>query len=340
MGFEGSAAQLVGAVMLVAMIVYTLTGGADFGGGLWDLLARGSRAASQRAVIERAIAPIWEANHVWMVLVVVLLFVGFPLAFSTITTVLHIPLTLMLIGIVMRGAAFAFRNHEYQSDLAKRRWSHIFAFGSILTPIFLGVIVGAIASGSIRVDVVKHRVALDFLGPWLALFPWAVGALTLVLFAFLAAVYLTLEVDQPELAEDFRKRALASGIALVCFGIAVLLLAPHGAPIIARRAAESRWGFPVGASGALIAVAALWALWTRRYRLARPLAAGLAAVMLAGWGLAQFPNLVVPDLTIDNTAAAPYVLKLLLIVLLGAGVLLVPALIYLFVVFKSRRNDG
>jgi len=339
MGAELGLPEVVAGVIFAALLVYVCTGGADFGGGVWDLLASGPRRDLQRALIQQAIAPIWEANHVWMILVVVLLFVGFPLAFSTLSTVLHIPLALMLIGIVLRGTAFVFRNHEYQTKRAKRRWGQVFAIGSIITPVFLGIVVAAIASGQIRVAMPEGRVALDFIGAWTGPFPWTMGLLTLALFSFLAAVYLTLETEDRKLAGDFRLRALGSGVALLLLGSATLVVARRAAPELVRSASQSAWAWRFGIAGAGLWLTTGWALWTHRYRVARLVAVALAVVMLSGWGLAQFPYVVIPDLTIANTAAPSRVLQLLLLVLAIAGLVLIPALGYLFVVFKSRHQD-
>src|SRR5205823_13466381 len=144
-------AILAGAIA-ASLNVYALSAGADFGGGVWDLLATGARRDRQRALIADAIAPIWEANHVWLILVVVLLFTAFPPAFSRLMTVLHVPMTLMLFGIVLRGSAFTFRSYDSRRDSVQRRWGRIFAIASTATPVLLGCIVGAIAAGEVSTD--------------------------------------------------------------------------------------------------------------------------------------------------------------------------------------------
>ena len=143
-------AALLALAIVGALILYVLTGGADFGGGVWDLLARGPRATAQRALIDRAIAPVWEANHVWLILVVVLLFGAFPPAFSALATGLHLPLTALLVGIVFRGSAFVFRKYGGGGRAASRRWGVVFAVASLVTPICLGVTIGAVTAGAIR----------------------------------------------------------------------------------------------------------------------------------------------------------------------------------------------
>jgi cytochrome d ubiquinol oxidase subunit II len=219
---------LAGAVM-AALTLYALGGGADFGGGVWDLFARGPRAGRQRELITHAIGPIWEANHVWLILAVVLLFVCFPAAWAAISTALHVPLTVMLVGIVLRGSAFTFRSYGGADDQGERRWGRIFAVASIVTPVMLGTCVGAVAAGLVR--VVDGSVAGGFFA-WLRPFPLAVGLLTLALFAFLAAVYLTREASEEDLREDFRRRALAAGIVTGALAFLALGLARDAAPLL------------------------------------------------------------------------------------------------------------
>ncbi|MGH9969857.1 MAG: cytochrome d ubiquinol oxidase subunit II [Pyrinomonadaceae bacterium] len=325
---------LLAGAMLVSLTFYALLGGADYGGGVWDLFVRGPRANDQRALIAQAIGPIWEANHVWLILVIVILFTAFPPAFATIATALHIPLTLLLIGIVLRGSAFTFRTYDSQRDSVQRRWSRVFSIASIITPVLLGVIVGAIASGAIRIE--NGTVASGFVRPWLAPFPFAVGFFALSLFAFLAAVYLTLETTDRELQDDFRLRALVSGLAVGALALVVFLLAGSYAPKIRAGISASPWAIPLHIATALCAVGAFGALWRRKYRLARLCAAGQVTLILWGWALAQFPYIVAPDVTIYSAAAPPETLRLLLAALGAGALVLFPSFYYLFRVFKGQ----
>src|SRR6185436_14592217 len=206
---------LLAAAIGVALCLYFLFGGADFGGGVWDLLARGPRAADQRRAIAAAIGPVWEANHVWLILVIVLLFSGFPKAFAAISVALHVPLTLYLLGVVLRGSSFTFRALDTTGDRGQRRFGLVFSIASTISPLLLGTMVGALVSGEVRVRA--GIVTSSFFTPWLAPFPLAVGGFALALCAFLAATYLTVEVRHPALREDFRLRALAAGVAVGFF---------------------------------------------------------------------------------------------------------------------------
>jgi cytochrome d ubiquinol oxidase subunit II len=332
---------IIAGVMVASLVLYALLGGADYGGGVWDLFAFGRRAREQRALIADAIGPVWEANHVWLILVVVMLFTAFPPAFATIATALHIPITLMLIGIVLRGTAFTFRRYDVQRDDVQRRWSLVFSVASIITPILLGTILGAIASGTIRVE--NGSVASGFFRSWLAPFPLAVGLFALALFAFLAASYLTVEAEQREsgtasrkLEEDFRTRALIAGVAVGLLALIVFILAGTGAPTVRAGISRTWWALALHIITAIFATSAFVALWTRRYKLARICAAAQVTLILLGWALAQYPHLVEPDVTITSAAAPAITLELLLAALAAGALLLFPSYYYLLRVFKAE----
>ncbi|HEX5887418.1 MAG TPA: cytochrome d ubiquinol oxidase subunit II [Pyrinomonadaceae bacterium] len=320
---------IIGGVMVASLVLYALLGGADYGGGVWDLFAFGRRARDQRALIADAIGPVWEANHVWLILVIVILFTAFPPAFSVIATALHIPITLLLIGIVLRGTAFTFRSYDVQ-----RRWSLVFSIASIITPILLGVILGAIASGTIRVE--NGAVTSGFFNSWLAPFPFAVGFFALALFAFLAAVYLTVEAEPGDLQEDFRLRALIAGVAVGVLALTVFILAGTGAPTVRAGISRTWWALGLHLLTAIFAVGAFLTLWTRRYKLARVCAAAQVTLILLGWAFAQYPNLVEPDLSITSAAAPTITLQLLLAALAAGALLLFPSYYYLLRVFKAE----
>ncbi len=323
-------------VMGVALYLYFLFGGADFGGGVWDLAATGPRAADQRRAIESAIGPVWEANHVWLILVVVVLFTGFPTAFAAISVALHVPLTLFLIGVVLRGSAFAFRGLRATGRDVERRLGLVFSVASTIAPVLLGMVVGALVSGRIRVR--DGIVESGFFATWLAPFPLAVGLFALALCAFLAATYLTNEVTDPALREDFRRRALISGVAVGALALAAFLLAGNGAPRVREALAARRWSWPFHLATGTAAVITLVALARRRFRIARMAVAAQTAFILMGWALAQMPYLVVPELTLAGAAAQPRTQRLLLVVLAAGLPVLAPSLWLLFRVFKRESR--
>ena len=325
---------IIAGVMVGSLVLYALLGGADYGGGVWDLFALGKRAQQQRALIVEAIGPVWEANHVWIILVIVILFTAFPPAFAAIATALHIPITLLLIGIVLRGTAFTFRTYDVQRDDVQQRWSLLFSIASIITPVLLGIILGAIASGTIRVE--NGVVTSGFFNSWLAPFPIAVGFFALALFAFLAAVYLTLETRSRELQEDFRLRALIGGVLVGILALTVFILAGTGAPTVRAGISRSWWAVALHLLTAVFATGAFFTLWTRQYKLARVCAAAQVTLILLGWAFAQYPHLVEPDITIFSAAAPRITLQLLLGALALGAILLFPSYYYLFRIFKRE----
>ena len=327
---------IVAGFMFVALIFYAVSGGADFGGGMWDLLATGTRADAQRNAIDKAIAPIWEANHVWLILVIVILFTGFPPAFAAIMTALNIPFTLMLIGIVLRGSAFVFRKYDVKSEEVHRRWSTLFGAASFFTPFIQGVALGALSTGQIR--IVDGRVVSGFFAGWLTPFAFACGLFALALFAFLAATYLTVDPSTGrDVQNDFRLRALWSGFALAPIAFVVFITSKEGAPAMYH--GLTQWWAPllVGATLAF-AIAALTSLWLRRFALARIAAIAEVILILGGWSLSQYPNLITPDITIFNAAAPAITLRLLTYALAAGAVVLFPSLFFLFRIFKGKEN--
>jgi cytochrome d ubiquinol oxidase subunit II len=332
---EITPALLIAGGLFTALAAYLVMAGADFGGGVWDLFATGPRRKRQRALIADAIGPVWEANHVWLILAVVLLFVCFPSAFARLSVTLHIPLTLMLFGIVLRGSAFTFRSYDSQRDDVQRRWGLLFSWASLITPVLLGVVAGTVAAGAIPVRPSGTFVDA-YVRPWLQPFPLAIGALTLALCAYLAAVYLTVETDDPALQDDFRLRAFGAGVGVFVAAMVALILAWHRVPFVWHGLTASPWavGYQVVVAG--LALLTFTALWQRRFRLARVAAPIQAVLILSGWALCQFPFLLPPDLTIAAAAAPNVTLQLVLGALALGFVVLVPSLIYLFRVFKGR----
>lgn len=328
--------MLAAGVIVGALVLYALTGGADFGGGILDLTARGPRGRALRDLIARAIGPIWEANHVWLILVVVVLFVCFPRAFAVVMTALHIPLAVMLVGVVMRGSAFVFRGYDDPSELVARRWSLVFAASSLLTPLALGTTLGAVASGALRLDPATGRVLTDFVSAWLAPFPLAVGGLVTALFALLAATYLAMETEDPALREDLRRRGLGAGVLTGTFAFLSLALAAEGAPRVWAGLAGGPWSLPFQVVTGGVAVGALLALARRRWALARGLAAGQVVLVSLGWAASQWPMLVPPDLDIASAAAPPSVIVPVLWALGLGAIGLFPALFWLYRVFGKR----
>lgn len=320
--------------MLLALTAYSFLGAADFGGGVWDLLAGGPRATEHRRLISRAMGPVWEANHVWLIFFLVVLFSAFPPVFAALSVAMFLPFHLVLAGIVLRGAAFVFRSYAPYDSVASRVWASVFGAASIITPFLLGAALGAVSSGAIRVQggSVQANLAAALLGP----FPLLVGFLTLALGAYLAAVYLTVEAPAGEVREDFRRRALWAGGAVALLAALLLPVMQRAVPWLAGGLLHPQ-ALPLLLAGLLLTLAAAWALWLRRYYLARFASVAEVITLLWGWSLAQWPYLIYPDLTMLNSAAPPQILRFLLRLMPMGLVLLLPSLWLLFRVFKGEN---
>ena len=335
--------EVIAGIMALALNAYVLMGGADFGGGVWDLLARGPRRDAQRKLISDSLAPIWEANHVWLIVVVVVLFTGFPAAFHDLAIVLHIPLTLMLVGIVLRGSAFVFRSYGARNERHERTWGLVFAIASTITPVLLGMMVGALASGAVGQSI--RRIGSDpfatvFIHPWLGLFPLVTGLFTLALLAFLAAAYLAYAAHTVELQDDYRRKALTAAAVVFVTAAVSLAVSFREAPRLASTLMTSAVSIPLQVLTGLCAVAAIGALWARKFRMARIAAGAQVSCILWGWVWSHYPYIIPDTLTIREAAAPHVTLQLLLVGLIGGVSLLVPALWYLLRIFDAGGHGA
>jgi cytochrome d ubiquinol oxidase subunit II len=335
-------AEVVLGTAFVGLVAYALFGGADFGGGVWDLLAGGTeRGRRARDRIERSIGPVWEANHVWLIFVFVVLWTGFAGAFAAAVTTLYIPLTLAAFGIIARGAAFAYRKSV--GTLGMRRFfGAAFALSSLVTPFFFGAVVGGVASGRVPPGIA----AGDVLDSWVNPTSFLGGTLAVLVCAYLAAVFLCGDArrdGEHDLTEAFRRRALACAVLTGAVGLAGIAVLRADAPLLFDGLTGR--GLPAVVLSAVSGLAALGLLWTRRYTAARLTSALAVATVLVGWAMGQYPYLLAPSLTVDEAAAGRSTLLALLIALSAGAVLLVPALIYLYVLFQrpavtETHRDG
>ena len=323
----------VAAALFLGVIAYALFGGADFGSGFFDLTAGGDQSGSElRTLIDHSIGPVWEANHVWLIYVLVMWWTGFPEVFAAAMTTLIVPLFLALLGIVLRGAAFAFR--KYSATLRQARlYGVVFAGSSLITPFFLGAVAGSVASGRVPADG-----GGDVWGSWLNPTSLFGGVIAVGTCCFLAGVFLTADADRgghPELAEQLRRRTLVIGLLTGLVVFAALVPLERDAPTLAN-GLEGR-AAPLIIASALAGVATLVLLFRRRFAVARLTAVAAVGAVITGWGVAQYPWMLVDEVTIEGAAGAPATLVGLLVVVALAAVIVLPALVYLFWLTQSER---
>jgi cytochrome bd ubiquinol oxidase subunit II len=328
-----TAADAVLAILFAALTAYALLGGADFGGGFWDLFAgSGDRAMARRGLIQHTLGPIWEANHVWLIFVLVLLWSGFPSVFAAVASTAYIPLTLAALGIIGRGAGFAFRKVSTRYG-HQRLYGAAFAFSSVATPFFLGAVAGGIASGRIPPGIAGGNVLTSWLNPTSIV----TGALAVGAGAYLAAVFLTRDAQRhaPHLLPDFRRYATRAGIGVGVLAAAGLLVVRLDSPALST----ALWRGPALAV-ILISIASglasLALIYAGQYLAVRVTAGLAAAAVLWAWGIARYPVLLLPDATVDSAAANPAVLHALLVVTVVGAAILLPSLSWLFALFQRQ----
>jgi cytochrome d ubiquinol oxidase subunit II len=331
-----SKADVAAAILWVGATFYALFGGADFGGGFWDLIAGDAEKGERpRALIQRSLTPVWEANHVWLIFILVILWTAFPPAFSAIFSTLYVPIALAALGIVLRGAGFAFRK-SIEGLSARRAAGATFALSSVLTPFFMGIVVGAIASGNVPAEGNG-----DAFSSWLEPLPLLIGAMFVATGAYLAAVFLVGDArraGEEGLERYFARRALAAAAVAGVAAAAGLIELHAEARYVFDRLIDQ--GLPLVILSALCGLALLALLLRsmgRKHaymegdrpintRLLRPLAAGAVVSVVWGWGVAQFPYLLPTSLRIDQAAAPEPTLTIVFIVFAAAAVLVLPSL--------------
>ena len=319
------------AFILAGMTAYTVLAGADFGAGLWTLLAAGRspRAAAIRDHARHAMGPVWEANHVWLIFVLVVCWTGYPVAFGSITSTLAAPLLIAAIGIIFRGAAYALRGAAGPSRLAE----NLLGAGSLITPFALGTAIGAIALGRVPVGNALGNPVTSWLNPGSVL----VGVLAVAFSGYLAAVYLAADAvrfsSERTMASLFRTRALWAGVASGALALAgVLVMRSSGLDLLRGLALVFVVVSGVAGLGTLLLC------WAWQFGLARLTAALAVAAVVVGWAVAQAPRLL-PGLTVVQAAAGPSTLLAIVIAVCGGAVVLVPSLVLLFTLFLRGRLD-
>lgn len=320
-------------VLLLAVAAYACAGGTDYGAGFWDLLAGGAeRGRRPRWLIDHAMAPVWEVNNVWLIFVFVIMWTGFPTLFQTVFSAMWLPLALAAVGLVLRGAGFAFRK-VVTRRVGRRLYGAVFALASLVTPFFLGAAAGGIASG--RVKPGTEASADAWSNPTSVMF----GLLAVAATAFLGAVFLAADArrfDAPDLIVYFRRRGLLSLAALVVLVVITLWITSDDAPHV--------WHGLTHGAGLVLAVVAgaasfvtAWLLTRRPGGWVRASAVAAVACAVIAWGLAQRPYLLPTSMTVAEGAGAPATLTWLAFVTLVALLIVVPAVVFLY--WLDTRGD-
>jgi cytochrome d ubiquinol oxidase subunit II len=320
--------EFVAVILFVAVSAYALFGGADFGAGFWDLVAGGAgRGDRPRALVDHAVAPVWEANHVWLIFALVVLWTGFPDAFASITLTLFVPLTLAALGIVLRGASFAFRKSLARTR-ERRVFLAIFAISSLLVPYCMGAIAGAIASG----EVPAGGEAGDPWSSWMNPTSILGGVLAITVGAYLASVYLVWDarrLGQDDMVEYFRRRAVV--MAVVAGVVALIGIFVLGAEAEYVFDGLTSRALPLVLLSAACGIGSFVLLVRAASRVARMLAAGAVASLIWAWGVAQWPYILPETLKVSDAAAPSGTLTTLVVVFGVAAVTIIPSIALLYV---------
>jgi len=319
-----------------SLLLYVLLGGSDFGAGIVELLPAGRLREAQKEVINRAMGPVWEANHMWLILIVVILFMGFPTIFTTLMIALHVPMLALLVGIVVRGVAFTFRHYDaIQDGKSQRVYTWLFGLSSLWTALWLGIIAASLNRGII--DPAARGAWAAWFAPWWGVYPLTVGAFVAGIYVFLASIYLVGETEEPELKRRFvRLAAWANGFVVAMGGLvfAASTAERHSLPAAFL---QTPLGLAVMAAATLLFVVLWFLVAKRRTMLVRLVASGQVALILMGWYVLYAPNALITahgPLSFYEQAAPPATLRQLVLALLIGSLFIFPSLFYLFRVFK------
>jgi cytochrome d ubiquinol oxidase subunit II len=330
-------AELCLGLVMLGVVAYAVLGSADFGAGFWDLTAGGDRRGGRvRGMVQRSMSPVWEANHVWLIFVLVIVWTAFPVVFGSVFSTLYIPLFLAAIGIIFRGAAFVFRGQA--ATIREARFlGALFALSSVLIPLFLGAALGGIASGRVEVGNAAGDPITSWLNPTSAL----IGVIAVLSGAYLAAVFLAGDserAEQPDLVRGFRARALGAGVATGGVALGGLLVLRDDAPDL-YDGLTTGGGLVMVVVSVLAGVVTLGLVWRERYGVARITSALAVTCITVGWVFAQDPYLLPPELTLEEAAASDATLSAVVIAV-GLGMLiLAPSLWFLYRLVLQGRLD-
>ncbi len=323
-----------------SLLLYVVLGGADYGAGILELLHSGKFREKQKHLINRAMGPVWEANHMWLIIVVVILFMGFPKVFLTLMTSLHIPMVALLMGIVIRGAVFTFRHYDpIQEPHSQKLYTTLFGLSSLWTSLWLGIIAGSIFHGDINSTSTNFIEA--YILPWLGAFQLAMGLFVVSIFSYLASIYLIGETEDPAMKRYFLRRALTLNVCVILNGALVFLASYLEQGNLVGRFFENPLALICLVSATLFFLA-LWSVAkSKRIYLLRVLAAGQISFILFGWYSIYAPNALLDkagSLTFFTAAAPESTLRQLTLALVVGSVFIFPSLFYLLKIFKWKSE--
>ena len=322
-------------LILAGLVAYAVLGGADFGAGFW-MLPGGGLTQRVRDHAHRAMGPVWEANHVWLIFVLVICWTGYPTAFASIMSTLTVPFFVAAIGIILRGSTYVLRSAAGTTRMGAAA-DLVFAAASILTPFMLGAAAGGIASGRVPVGNAAGDLVTSWLNPTSAM----IGAIAVVTGAYLAAVYLAADarrIGDLELEEAFRRRALGTAVAAGAIALGALPVIRDDAPQLYDGLTHGG-GLVCVIASAVAGLVTIGLVWARRFGLSRVTAAAAVAAIIAGWALAQRPYILPPDLTVDEAAAPHATLVVIVVAAVIAAVLLLPSLSLLYGLLLGGRFE-
>lgn len=335
--------NIIEVISFIALVFYIIFGGADYGAGILEFFKPNKIRKIDNEIehiINKAIGPVWEANHIWLILIVVILFNGFPELFLTLTVYLHIPLVAILLGIVLRGVAFTFRHYDIFEGSPKKLYTRIFSISSLWTSLWLGITAGSVILG--RIDPTANNVYDLYFHPWMNYFCLSVGIFVASVFTYLASSFLIGETENTLIKTYFRHRSLVANIAVIISGGFVFLTAQYEGFFLMHKFFSNNFSI------AMMVFATIFWICQEVYRvrlnflLRRILVVGQVVFILLGFFFIQAPTIIstaTGELTMTNTAAPEATLFQLVVALVVGLILIIPSLLYLFWIFKFKEED-
>jgi len=325
--------------LFFSLFLYVLLAGADFGGGIIELFSSPKNQEKTKQTIYRVMGPIWEANHIWIIILIVILWIGFPQYFNIFVVYLHIPITLMLLGITIRGLAFIFRHYDAVKGRSQGSYNALFKLGSILSPLFLGVIFGGLVGGNINLFSENPNLSFKeiYIDGWFNVFSVLIGVFYIALCAFIASNFLIGEADDEDELNLYRKKASYSTIVLVLIGFVILLYGYFNEIDFVLDFIENKYSIIAVAISGIVLIPLWKMIKLKRKAWARILAGVQVLLIVSAAMLAHFPDVIITstqEISILDGVAPDSVIQVLGIALLIGGAIILPGLYHLMKSFQ------